>query len=192
MVLLCSRSTIMFWAARKMSPRSECAWLCVHLRGDHGAQRENTQSRLSAQPGPAAHSAPTFTAYIAYLTVVNDVIQTWINRRAKVKGRSKLFFKPCPMSHFLLLKLGHKQTCICIWKSQDDHTRTIPVKRMPPEALVLPSQLEDNLVRLTILLVKQQQMKGKIIIIIMKHLFHHSCFLQSSMVLDFCSSKIDI
>lgn len=50
------------------------------------------------------------------------------------------------MSHFLLLKLGHKQTCICIWKSQDDHTRTIPVKRMPPEALVLPSQLEDHLI----------------------------------------------
>lgn len=34
---------------------------------------------------------------------------------------------------------------------------------MPPEALVLPSQLEEkhNLVRLTILLVKQQQIKGK-------------------------------
>lgn len=179
-VLSCPKNVPKVWV---------CVTVCASAGRSWGSKRKHTkQTFCSARP--SSSFSPTFTAYIAYLTVVNDVIQTWINRRAKVKGRSKLFFKPCPMSHFLLLKLGHKQTCICIWKSQDDHTRTIPVKRMPPEALVLPSQLEDNLVRLTILLVKQQQMKGKIIIIIMKHLFHHSCFLQSSMVLDFCSSKI--
>lgn len=115
-----------------MGPLSGLSWdLGEHCRCQQLPQQElretthKTDFLLSSArwhilPGFAAEQF--YWAHIAFLTTVNG-------KDLRVHDSRVCLFcerrRPHNVPNFQNFKWGHWQICICIWKSQDDHTKTI-------------------------------------------------------------------